>query len=385
MTTLSAHRILALEPYFGGSHEAFLKGWTQRSRHTWTLLTLPPRKWKWRMRHAAITFAEQVRERWDQGERWDVLFCSDMLNLAEFLGLAPSGCRTLPVLAYFHENQLTYPVEHEKEYDYHFAFSNLTTALAATEVWFNSAYHRDSFLTELTSFLRRMPDHQPLNAVETIRTHTYIEPPGIDAPPPRGPRNTGPLRILWAARWEYDKDPETFFRALELLQKENVPFELSVIGGDNRNELPVFTHARERFHDCIRHWGFLPSRKDYSAALQETDVVVSTAQHEFFGIAVAEAVAAGAFPLVPKRLAYPEVLNDPAFFYDGTAKHLARKLEHAAARIETAALWEGDPLRGRRCIERFFWDPRVPEWDTRLASLTRAVTDSRPAAETPRH
>jgi len=33
---------------------------------------------------------------------------------------------------------------------------------------------------------------------------------------------------------------------------------------------------------------------------------VSTAQHEFFGLAVVEAIAAGAFPVLPNRLVYPE-------------------------------------------------------------------------------
>ena len=37
-------------------------------------------------------------------------------------------------------------------------------------------------------------------------------------------------------------------------------------------------------------------------------IVVSTANQENFGIAVAEAVAAGAFPLLPSRLSYPDLL-----------------------------------------------------------------------------
>ena len=98
-------RILALEPYYGGSHKAFLDGWSQASRHPWTILSLPAYKWKWRMRHAAVTFADQVRRRLAQGERWDLVFCCDMLNLAEFLGLAPKEVRDLPSVTYFHENQ----------------------------------------------------------------------------------------------------------------------------------------------------------------------------------------------------------------------------------------------------------------------------------------
>ena len=55
-------RVLAIEPFYGGSHKAFLDGWIERSRHDWTVLGLPPCKWKWRMRHAPITFADDVAE-----------------------------------------------------------------------------------------------------------------------------------------------------------------------------------------------------------------------------------------------------------------------------------------------------------------------------------
>jgi len=151
-------RVLAVEPYHGGSHRAFLDGWIGHSRHAWTRVTLAPRKWKWRMRHAALTCAEAVRERAAAGESWDCVFASDMLNLAEFRGLAGAAVADLPAVAYFHENQLTYPVEHPSAFDYHFAFTNLVTAAAADRVWFNSAYHREDFLAELRRFLRRMPE-----------------------------------------------------------------------------------------------------------------------------------------------------------------------------------------------------------------------------------
>ena len=39
---MSKHlKILALEPYYGGSHKAFLDGWIARSVHDWTLLSQP--------------------------------------------------------------------------------------------------------------------------------------------------------------------------------------------------------------------------------------------------------------------------------------------------------------------------------------------------------
>ena len=362
-------RILALEPYHGGSHRAFLDGWQAHSRHAWTVLGLPAHKWKWRMRHAAVTFADAVAERVQRGESWDAVLCSDMLNLAEFLGLAPEPVRALPRIAYFHENQLTYPVRHEDERDYQFAFTNMTTALAADRVWFNSAFHRDEFLAALEGLLRRMPDHQPLDAVGRISAKSEIRPQGIHPFPPRGERAPGPLRILWAARWEHDKGPDTLFDALRLLAEGGVSFRLSVIGEQFRQVPPVFEQARAAFGDRIDRWGYQESRAEYEAALREADVVVSTARHEFFGVSVVEAIAAGCRPLLPERLAYPEILRlneNPAaraFFYDGTAAALAERLEALSARLASGSVWPDEAARAACDMSRFHWPRLAPELD----------------------
>ena len=367
--------VLALEPYYGGSHKAFLEGWGRRSRHRWVVLSLPAHKWKWRMRHAAITFADQVGARVEKGFRWDVLFCSDMLNLAEFLGLAPASVARLPRVAYFHENQLTYPVRHEDERDFQFAITNLTTALAATSVWFNSAYHRDSFLTALRSLVVRMPDYQPLDALQRIGEKGRIAPPGIDGFPPRGTRVPGPLRILWAGRWEHDKNPEAFFRALGILKSKGLSFRLSVIGERFRESPSVFEEARGAFASEIDTWGFQDSPEEYRATLTRADVAVSTALHEFFGIGMVEAAAAGAYPLLPRRLSYPEIFgtigcDDPiGHFYDGTEEDLTVKLERLLERCEKGDLWAGDPTRVSREMDRYRWDVLVPELDAALEAV----------------
>ncbi|MEZ6055017.1 MAG: DUF3524 domain-containing protein, partial [Planctomycetaceae bacterium] len=101
-------RVLALNPFHGGSHRAFIDGWMRHSRHDFTLLTLPACHWKWRMRQAAIHFARLLREPEYSQQTWDVLWVTDMLNLAELRGLCDSRIRQLPVVMYFHENQLTY-------------------------------------------------------------------------------------------------------------------------------------------------------------------------------------------------------------------------------------------------------------------------------------
>ena len=362
-------RVLALEPYYGGSHKAFLDGWSARSKHEWTVLTLPPYKWKWRMRHAAITFADEVRRLIATGQRWDILFCSDMLNLAEFLGLAPAPVGQMPAVAYFHENQLTYPVRCESERDYHYVLTNVTTALAADRVWFNSAFHRDSLLEALSPFLERMPDNQPMDAIQRIRAKSDVRPPGIEEFPARGPRPPGPTRILWAARWEHDKNPKTFFDALKILERRGGDFRVSVIGERFRETPPVFDQARQHFQNRIDHWGYQSSRREYEDALGEADVIVSTANHEFFGISVVEAIAGGAYPLLPRRLAYPEILrhetiNDPDdFLYEGDADELAERLLGLVNRVEQGDLWQGDSRRAVRAVTRFSWPHLVPILD----------------------
>ncbi|MEE8450661.1 MAG: DUF3524 domain-containing protein [Thermoguttaceae bacterium] len=372
-------KILALEPYCGGSHKALLDGIQDQSRHEWTVLGLPAHKWKWRMRHGAVTLAQRANRRRTDGQSWDALFCCDMLNLAELRGLAHESIRRLPSVVYFHENQLTYPVRHEDQRDLHFALTNWTTALAADEVWFNSAFHRDSFLEALAELLMRMPDHRHIESVAEIRAKSSIQPPPIDRRAPRGPRADGPLRILWVARWEHDKNPQTLFEALEILAARNVDFRISVIGEQFREIPPVFESAKERFAQHIDRWGYQKSRSEYEAALGEADVVVSTAIHEFFGISVVEAIAAGAYPLLPQRLAYPEILaplgpDADKFFYDGHAETLADRLETLARRVDPehcspADLWQGDPAEAIRSVDRFDRPHRVREIDERFETL----------------
>ncbi len=369
-------RILALEPYLGGSHRAFLDGWSAVSRHDWTIIGLPPHKWKWRMRHAAVTLADDVRELAVKGFRWDLLFCSDMLNLAEFRGLAAESVAALPAVVYFHENQLTYPVRQESERDLHFALTNLTTALAARQVWFNSAFHRDSFLEALVGFLGRMPDYQMPDKIASVRSKAHVRPQGISPMPPRGARPNGPPHILWVARWEHDKNPELFFAALRQLVDQGVEFRVSVLGQSFGDRPEVFSTAPSWLAGRIDRWGYLEAREEYERALGEADIVVSTANHEFFGVSIAEAVAAGAYPLLPNRLAYPEILspdktdNVSDFFYDGTLENLVTALLSRMTSVDEGRLWGIDPRRAARAVEEYLWPNLGSVLDDALQEVT---------------
>lgn len=373
--------ILALEPYYGGSHLAFLNRWFAYSRHRWSVLSLPPHKWKWRMRHAAVTLAEETAALLAEGRHFDRLWASDMLNLAEYLGLAPPAIRAIPSVIYFHENQLTYPVRHEDQRDLHFAFSNFTSALAADAVWFNSAFHRDEFLEATRAYLRRMPDYAPLAAVDQVAAKSTVEPPGVEEFPPRAARPDGPLHILWAARWEHDKDPESFFAAIDQLAGRDIPFRLSVIGQAFRDVPLVFADAAVRHGARIVHWGYQESREDYRRVLSEADVFVSTAAHEFFGLSAVEAIAAGCYPVLPRRLAYPELLdleNHPEaaeFFYDGTVDGLVARLVECSAQLASGELVTRTAV-AREQVLRFTWERRAPALDAAIEALGTTTPDA---------
>ncbi len=368
-------RVLALNPFHTGSHEAFLEGWIRHSRHRFTLMTLPGRHWKWRMRHAAVTFARRLHE---QPGEWDAVFATDMLNLAEFRGLAPAAVARRPTALYLHENQFTYPVRRNEERDLHFGVTNVVSAVAADAVWFNSGFHRDEFLAAAAETLARLPDESFGEELATLPARSDVLSPGVelDGLPPRAvERSPGPLRVLWVSRWEHDKDPETFFAALRVLVREGVPFELRVLGESYSEQPECFAAARGEFAGAVREWGFLPSRADYRRCLNASDVVVSTARHEFFGIGVVEAVAAGCRPLVPRSLAYPEVLGDADdWFHDDTPAGLAERLKvlasepaHCAAGVEKLST----KLRGEHG-----WPSAAARLDDAIAEMVESCGES---------
>ena len=365
-------KVLAIEPYYGGSHRAFLDGWIARSCHQWTTLTCPAHGWKWRMRHSGMSIAGEVQRLVDSGQRWDLVFCTDMLPLAEFVGLAPEQVRVLPRVIYFHENQFTYPISDSDRVDVHFGLTNMSAALAADSVWFNSLFHKDQFLQSLDELLRKMRSPRMLESVTEIAEKSLIHYPGID-PVPVVDRSPGPLRILWSARWEYDKNAGTFFDALELLESSGVDFGISVIGQRFESSPGLFDQAHKRWSGRIDRWGFQKTREEYISALQEADVVVSTAEHEFFGIAMVEAATAGVYPLLPERLAYPEVFQIPEqrdHFYDGSAEDLAGRLQNLALDVERGKKlsWCSDD-QFARWRNHFDWHARAVEMDDNLKQI----------------
>jgi glycosyltransferase involved in cell wall biosynthesis len=260
--------------------------------------------------------------------------------------------------------------------------TNITTALAADFVWFNSGFHRGEFLGAIDGFFKRMNDNQPVGTAEKIMKKSAICPPGIAAFPRRDGRKTGPMRILWAGRWEHDKNPDDFFAALKILKESGCDFRLDCIGQQFRDGPECFALAKDYFADNIDCWGYQEKRCDYDKILCNADVFVSTANHEFFGISAAEAIAAGAYPLLPRRLAYPEILRgietitNCDFFYDGSTKQLAEKLKALSQRINDDDLWQGQPGSGQLTMQMFGWAMRARIMDNDIEDIARYTDTS---------
>jgi glycosyltransferase involved in cell wall biosynthesis len=311
--------ILAIEPWYGETHRYFLESWQQFSVHQIICITLPARKWKWRLRAGSLPLAEKVNAlRID----YQGIMVSDYVNLAELSGLINNAFQGKRKVSYFHENQLTYPVQNQSERDYAFTLANMMTMASSDTIVWNTSFHMHDFLSSIPSFIERLPAPHPPDFVQMVKAKSLIIPVGIDfkrfdeAHRKREDRLGKPLRILWPHRWEHDKNPDEFFQIILELYKEGLPFELTILGRRHKDVPPIFNTIHEKMPDRIITSGFVDD-DDYPDTIAACDVVVSTAIHENQGIAVIEAIRAGCDPLLPGRLSYPEIL--PATLHE---KHL---------------------------------------------------------------
>ena len=305
-----------------------------------------------------------------------------MLDLPVFKAAVAPVLGRVPTIVYFHENQLTYPLPPGVERDLSYGFKNLASAVVADAVFFNSEFHRREFLKAATELLAAMPDEIPDWVPMDIEARSTVLPLGcelrrLDEHRAKGlsDRETqrwgdptkGPL-LLWNQRWEYDKAPGDLFAALYALKEAGVRFRLAMAGPNQGTPTAEFLRAKEELADRIVQWGSVQKASDYAALLWAADVVVSTALHEFFGVAVVEAVYCGCRPVLPWRLSYPEIIPREAhgevLYRDGElAAALTRALAEPAgwsedwqrtwvARFDWGSLRERYDHEIRRCWER---------------------------------
>ncbi|MGM0571453.1 DUF3524 domain-containing protein [Marinobacter sp.] len=335
-------RILLLSGYDAGSH----RRWRDQliaglPGYHWQVLALPPRFFRWRIRGNPLSWLGEPLLQ----EPWDLVLATSMVDLATLKGLNPQLAST-PAILYMHENQFAYPDSGRQHSSAEPAMVNLYSALAADRVLFNSAWNRDSFLDGAYRFIDGMPDRLPPEMTASIRDKSRVLPVPIDDRLFIN-RHTAPgwsaPHLLWNHRWEYDKGPERLLYLLRELHQRQQPFRLSVVGEQFRRQPQAFGQIREEFGEQLVQWGFLEQRGDYDRLLASADIVLSTALHDFQGLAMLEAMASGCLALAPRRLAYPEYV--PASqCYESVEEDPAAEARAAADTLQTMLAQRPAPM-----------------------------------------
>ena len=364
-------RIALVEPYLGGSHRAWAEGYAAHSAHEVEVFGLPPVHWKWRMQGGHVSLAPLIDAAVAERGPFDAVLASSMTNLSGLLGLCRRSLARARGVLYMHENQLTFPLSDHDRPDLTYPMINWTSMLAADVVVWNSAYHRDEWFEALPAFLRRFPDRRHGALAGSVRARSTVAPVGIDLAAldaVERQRREVPL-VLWNQRWEYDKGPAEFATAMTALADSGAAFEVALAGERFDDEPAEFTTLRAALGDRLVHDGHAPV-EPYRELLRSADVVVSTARHEFFGVAVAEAMYAGAFPVLPDRLVYPERIppahRDRCLF--GTTAELIDRVRWAVGHRDDARAIAAELSAG---VSGFGWPEVAARYDALLDGVRR--------------
>ncbi len=333
-------KALLLSAYDAASHRVWRENLqAMLPQIAWTTLTLPPRHFAWRVRGNSLSWAFKQRPVLTADH--DFLLCTSMTDLCALRGFVPSLGR-LPTIVYCHENQFAYPENPQA------AVMNavepqmlsLYTALCADRLVFNSDWNRASFLQGATALLRKLPDEVPEGLPERLAEGVVLPVP-LDASlwqPRPAVHEPDVLTLVWNHRWEFDKGPALLLAIVEALMQRRVRFRLHLLGQRFRQAPPEFDLLQTRLAQWhgetgIRpgHTGHVAEHEAYRQWLAGSDVVLSTALHDFQGLALQEASALGCAALAPARLVYPEYLA-PEHLYQGTGS-VAEQAASAATRL----------------------------------------------------
>ena len=359
-------RIALVEPYHGGSHAAWADGYIANSAHQVTLISHPARFWKWRMHGAFLTLAEQLEE--DIADRGlpDVILASSMMDVAAFAGAVRTLAPGVPIATYFHESQFTYPLSPADTADATYPMKNWASAAASDLVIFNSSYHRETFRVGAHRFLKDFPEYTHVHRIDDAIDAAVVLPVGVAvselAHAPRSMHH--PPLIVWNHRWEHDKGPDLLLEIVEILNASGVDYAAAMCGEVFVSVPPAFSKVTEAIGGRLVQEGWAAA-DDYRALLSKASVVLSTADQEFFGIGVVEGIAAGAHPVVPNRLVYPERIAqlgiDPSLaLYDDPG---------SAADLIVASLAGPADQAIRDATLRYDWSVVAPMYDVALEVL----------------
>lgn len=367
-TAVPPMRVFVVEAWNSGSHKMWVDGMCAHSSHEIHSFTHDGIHWRWRLQGGAVTLADAVIAAAGELGLPDVLVVSATVDVAALVGIARRVLRDCAVVTWFHENQLTYPPTPQQRRDPWPAWTNWKSALVADRVVFNSEFHRRDVFDALPRLLGRSPDylhdHRFIDVVES----SVVLPVGVEfaglIDHKRAQDRDVPL-IVWNHRWDDDKDPAAFVSSVTRLAAEGLPFEVALLGEDRHFIGDERAKALRELGDRVVAAGMLPE-DEYRQVLTEANVVVSTANHEFFGVAVVEAIAAGCRPVVPNRLSYPEILGE---FADDFTYGQARPTTMLKTVLDDERVWNAPPQDLRESMRRFDWSLVAPAYDDLFTSL----------------
>lgn len=343
-------RAWLLSAYRADSHGAWADWLVHAHPHiAWRRLELPGRNFRWRIRGNPLSWLGKL-----PSETPDLLLATSMVDLATLKGLHPHLAR-VPAWYYFHENQFAYPASVHQVRSVEPQIVQIYGALAADRLFFNSAFNRDSFLDGVDALLRRMPDCVPEGIRERLQPKSEVLPVPIRAIPPATERD--PRLIVWNHRWEYDKAPDVFADAILALAERGMDFRLALLGPRPDPVPDALRRLRKTVPERIVADGKVDTRA-YEALLARAGIAVSTALHEFQGLAMLEAAGAGVRPLVPDHLCYPEQYPAAYRYPPGDAAALTDRL----------AQWLQDTLPPPVDVSPWYADNLHPAWTERLTT-----------------
>lgn len=319
------------------------------------------------MHGSYLTLAAEFVDHVNGSGPFDLILASDMLHLPAFLGAIGPARRDAAVALYMHENQLTYPLSPRDSVDEAYAMINWASMAVADLVLFNSRFHLDAWTADIPGLLHRFPDYKHSSLLSEVMNRLEVMPVGVDLRRLDGavPAQIEAPLILWNQRWDFDKEPDRFATAMIDLATTH-QFSLA-LAGEQITELEAYTLLHSELGDRIVHSGFAPDEV-YVGLLSAADVVVSTATQEFFGIALTEAVYAGALPILPNALVYPERI--PREFHalclynpDEMDQLLRWALDNSLERGAIATSL-------RPTMAAFDWSRVAPQYDARFEELS---------------
>ncbi|MCV2402951.1 DUF3524 domain-containing protein [Marinomonas sp. C2222] len=282
--------------------------------HSWEYIYLPARHFAWRIRGNAMSFAFDPKFKASLEKPYDLVIATSMTDCIGLKAFCPD-LQNIPWLLYFHENQFAYPASDKQQGVVEMQMMTLYSALAVDQCIFNSQFNRNSFFNGARALLNKLPDYVSPDWLTRTQEKSIVLPVPLDISlqHPSSPtvfESDNPIKLVWSARWEFDKGPDRLQAILQELENRGVNYQIAILGEQFRSIPDEFEQIKVKFLHRITQFGYVEKRSDYLKILSSSDMVLSTALHEFQGLSVLEAVSLGCIPILPNRQVYTEIFDE---------------------------------------------------------------------------